>query len=72
MFFLLDVRDRLRRCFFVFGLAFPFEFDMMEGELGKLTYAILYTCCADKVFGFWGLKDEPHALYIVFGIAPIA
>ena len=59
--------------FFVFDLAFPFEFDayMMEGELGKLTYAMLYTCCDDNIFGFWGLKDEPHALYIVFGIAPI-
>ena len=45
---------------------------MAEGELGELADGVLYTGGDDEVLGTVVLQDEPHALYIVAGIAPVA
>ena len=53
---------------------FPTELDagMMESEGGELTYGMLHACGDDEVFRGVVLEDEPHAFYIILGIAPVA
>ena len=45
---------------------------MVEGELGELTHRVLHACRNNEVFRFLLLEDEPHALYVVLGITPVA
>ena len=45
---------------------------MAEGELGELADGVLHAGGDDKVLGTVVLQDEPHALYIVASIAPVA
>ena len=44
----------------------------MERQLGKLAHAVLDAGGDDIVFGLGGLEDEPHALHVVLGVAPVA
>ena len=45
---------------------------MMESEGSELAYGMLHACGDDEVFRGVVLEDEPHAFYIVLGIAPVA
>ena len=45
---------------------------MTEGELVELADGVLHSGGNDEVLGTVVLQDEPHALYIVLGIAPVA
>ena len=58
----------------VLPAALPLEFDadIVEGEVGKLADAMLHACGDDVVLGLAGLEDEPHALDVVLGVAPVA
>ena len=55
-------------------LTFPAQFDacVSEGQRGKLAHRVLHTSGDDKVFGTFLLQDEPHALHVVAGVAPVA
>ena len=58
----------------VLAAALPLEFDadVVEGEVGKLADAVLHARGDDVVLGLAGLEDEPHALDVVLGVAPVA
>ena len=45
---------------------------MLEGELGELTDTVLNAGGNHEVLRLVVLEDEPHALYVVAGIAPVA
>ena len=71
---MLSAVDALDNANFVKTFATEFELDagMLESELGELTNTVLYTGGDDEVLRFVLLENEPHALYIVLGIAPVA
>ena len=58
---------------FVEAFALEFEGDagVFEGEVGEFTDGVLDAGGDDEVVGLVLLKDEPHALDIVLGIAPV-
>ena len=45
---------------------------MMESQLGELSYRVLHAGGNHEVLWLLSLKDEPHTLHIVLGIAPVA
>ena len=45
---------------------------MLEGKVGELADAVLHTGGDDEVLGLVVLQNQPHALHIVLGIAPVA
>ena len=45
---------------------------MLESIVSKLAHGVLNACGDNEVFGFVVLKDEPHTLYIILGITPVA
>ena len=45
---------------------------MAEGQVDKLAHGVLHAGGNDEIFGRGVLKDEPHTLHVVFGIAPVA
>ena len=55
-------------------LAHKLKFDthMFECIIAEVTHRVLHTCSDNKVFRFIVLKHQPHALYIVLGITPVA
>ena len=44
----------------------------MERQLGELTDRVLLTCCNHEVLWFLSLENQPHTLYIILGITPVA
>ena len=44
----------------------------MESQCGKLTHGVLFTGGDDEILWLVVLQDEPHALHIILGVAPIA
>ena len=45
---------------------------MLEGVVAEVAHGVLHTRGDDEVFGLLVLQHQPHALYIVLGIAPVA
>ena len=56
------------------AFAFPTQLDadMLEGQGAELADGVILTRGDDEVFRFFLLQDEPHALHVVLGIAPVA
>ena len=56
--------------------AFPFptqvDADMMESQRAELTHGVVLARGDDEILGLLLLEDEPHALHVVLGIAPVA
>ena len=44
----------------------------MESQLSELTNWVLLTCCDNEILWLLSLENQPHALYIIFGITPVA
>ncbi len=44
----------------------------MEGQLAELTHGVLLTGGDDEILRLVVLQNQPHALHIVLGIAPVA
>ena len=45
---------------------------MLECQGAELADGVVLTCGDDEVFRLLLLQDEPHALHVVLGIAPVA
>ena len=60
--------------FLFHAFAFKLQFDAgsLESVITELTHRMLFAGGDDEVFGAFVLKDEPHALHVVLGIAPVA
>ena len=55
-----------------FSFELEFNAGIPEGQLGELADGVLYTGSNHEVLRRVVLQDEPHALHIVLGIAPVA
>ena len=64
----------LVNAFLVDVLALELQFDAhtLESIVTELAYTVLYARSDDEIFRFVVLQDEPHALHVVLGIAPVA
>ena len=60
--------------FLVHAVALPFQFDacLAERQGAELAHCVVLACGYDVVVRFRLLQHEPHTLYIVFGVAPVA
>ena len=60
--------------FFMDAFTFPTQVDagLLEGQGAELADGVHLARGDDEVLGSGVLQDEPHALYVVLGIAPVA
>lgn len=58
----------------VLAFAFPAQLDACAAEckLAEFPHGVLLAGGDHEVFGLLLLKQEPHALHVVFGVAPVA
>jgi len=54
-----------------FALEFELYAGVFEGQVGELADTVLHAGGDDEVLGLVVLQDQPHALHIVLGIAPV-
>ena len=74
----VNLHKHLTRCsvdaLLIHAFAFPTQVDadMMESQRAELTHGVVFARGDDKILWLLLLQDEPHALHIVLGIAPVA
>ena len=59
---------------FIHPFAFPAQFNahFLEGQGTELAHRMVFAGRNDKIFGSIVLKNHPHTLHIILGIAPVA
>ena len=69
-----DLAGGLVDALLVHALADKFELDahIVEGQLAELADGVLLTGGNDEILGRFVLQNQPHALDIILGIAPVA
>ena len=57
----------------IYAFAFPAELDsdFLESQSGELTHCMILAGSHHEIIRFRLLENEPHALYVVLGIAPV-
>ena len=68
-----DVYKRQVDALFVHALAHKFQLDadIVEGQLAELAHGVLLASSDHEVLGGLVLQNQPHALDIILGIAPV-
>ena len=54
-----------------FTLEFQLDARIVEGQPAEIPHAVLYAGGDHKILRFLVLQDQPHALHIILGIAPV-